>query len=391
MYFKYPNFVVLKQFKQFILPIFLVILSASLWGITAFARGFEYIEESEKDIAVRTPAKLQITQLLGNLSVQGWSNDRIRIKIKKTVVADSPEEAKNLFKLAGYRSEIADRKMEINSQYDHETSAPSHPNGDGSNNLNKSEKLNKLNSNEKRVRLDMVVMAPFYLQGMFWGVSGSIEVRNWNADLDVRSNSGAVLLDSVKAKRLSVTCSSCAVRLKGIQSSLRVVNDSGSIDAFGVSGKPLYFETNSGPVQVTEGKGNQIFVSRSGSILGQLLSGKIEFHSTQGQVVFREVSGFISGSGGSGNISIGMRKWEFLEKAFIDSEEGNVSLTLPESFSGEFDLKSGTGQVSTDFQIRFSENGTPRQPARILGDVREGGETLKITSRSGNIEILRRK
>ncbi len=150
-------------------------------------------------------------------------------------------------------------------------------------------------------------------------------------------------------------------------------------------------DTAGGAAAVARVSAEQLFVSRDGAINGRYLTGRIEFHTSQGGVDIRESSGFASGRSERGDIMLRMREWRFADKALVESARGNITLALPPTFSGEVDVWSGYGKTRMGFPIQTSRE--PRaygpEPANhIYGRVGDGGEQLKVFSQEGDVEVI---
>jgi hypothetical protein len=88
-----------------------------------------------------------------------------------------------------------------------------------------------------------------------------------------------------------------------------------------------------------------------------------------------------------------MRKWVFRDKAFIESGRGNLTLTLPATFSGDVDLWSLSGNAGIAFPLVRNVSGAfvgPEPANRISGRVGRGGELLRLYSEFGDVRVLKR-
>jgi DUF4097 and DUF4098 domain-containing protein YvlB len=175
----------------------------------------------------------------------------------------------------------------------------------------------------------------------------------------------------------------------------------GNIEITDVEGGQIYVESDEGSVTLTRIEGDQLYVSKAGPIQGNTLKGRIEFHTRQGGVTVTDSEGFISGRTESGAVTAEMKDWSFVDKALIESISGSVSLTVPQTFSGEVDLRTGTGRVYSAFPLNVPSALSPnnaglphekssRRPfSRLMGMVNDGGEQLKLASETGNVSLLK--
>ena len=336
----------------------------------------EFMEDSEKDFPLRSKVQLQVSNTQGDLFVQGWSLDnKIRVKARKRVVADKEAQAKPLFSGVEYSYRSSDENIEITSQYGASLSIE-----------------DRLQEKEHpRIHMDLTLFVPSKLKLQIWAVEGKVTLRNWNAPVEIRSNRGAIHIDSINTSLISLLCPSCSVQARNIFGSLRCIGGSGLIDLSRVSAKDVYVETDSGGIKLAHVEGNQLYVSKTGNVDGQFLSGKVQFSAHQTSIDFKEVSGLLSGRVEKGNVTATFKDQTFSENALIEAIHGNVSLTLPRRFSSEVDLWSVQGTTQLDFSLQRSEDArlSKRSANRLVVRVGDGGELLKVFSETGNIHLTR--
>ena len=343
---------------------------------TSMVYGKDFVDEVEKDYSLRSIGTLRVTNAKGDISIQGWSMDKVRIKLKKRVTADTPAQAEKLFDAVHYRYTSTDGNIEISSQY--------------GNSLSIADRLKE--KDHPSVRMDFIIYAPSSMKLSIWSVDGKVNLKNWNATVDVRASGGGVRLEGIKSDSTSVFCKTCSVQLKNIKSSVRCMGGTGNLELIGVLGKDIYVQTTSGQLKLWRIRGDQLYISESGSIDGQILSGKVTFQAHEASVGFKDVSGFLSGSAKSGDITASFRDWEFQDKSLIESTTGKIQLTLPRRFSGDIDVWSLRGKVVFDFPFEKTQSTAvygPEQENHLTGKVSEGGELLKVFSDGGDISILR--
>lgn len=353
----------------------LILLGLFLLSVAAYSK--EYVEESEKDFPLRSVGLLQISNMKGDIAVQGWALDKIRVRIVKRVMADTEGEASTVLKKVDYRLDTSGKNIELASQY--------------GGHLTIEERLQE--KEHPRVKMDFFILAPSRLRLRIWSADGKISLKGWNASAEVRSNSGPLLLDGVNGEMVSVLCDLCTAQVKNISGSLRCVGGVGSFELRHISGKKIYAETASGPLKLWHIHGNQLYLSKTGSIEGQFLSGAVEFRVKKSGVTFRQVKGFLSGSLEEGDLTAQIREWEWHDKSLIEVGKGNIYLSLPRTFTGEVDLSSKQGKISSDFIIQNADS-TPlvapiqqEQPNHWVGRIGEGGDLLKASTQMGSIEL----
>ncbi len=342
------------------------------------ASAAEFHDDIERDFALRSLGQLQITNLRGGITIQGWALDKIRVKARRKAVANTAEEAKKLFSALDFRFRAENSVIELSAEY-----------GKG---LEIQQRLRE--REQPHTSMEMVVYAPANLDLTVWAIEGSLSVKNWNASVDVRTSRGDVRIENLRSKNASVLCPSCSITAKTIRGgSLRCMGGTGSVDVSDFEGEDVFVETSTGQQSTSRISGEQqLYISRSGKLQGRDLRGRIEFQTQKGAVAFTESAGFISGRTETGDVSVKMRQWEFADKALIESAKGDIALSLPTDFSGEIDLWSVTGKTSSGFTSRAIEGGGtygPEPVSHIRGRVGDGGEQLKLFSQEGDVRLNR--
>jgi len=336
--------------------------------------------EIERDYNLRSIGQLQITNLRGAISVQGWSQDKIRVKAKRTVYATSSDEAKKLFSAMDFRYQEKEGNIEFSGQYGQGLAIDERV----------QERQRTFSDPTKAARMEMVVFAPSSLKLKVWASEGVVALKGWNSDAELRSSSGEIDGDTLKGSRVSCLCQSCSVHLKNTRGSIRAMTQSGSLNLDDSDASDIYLETSSGPISVNHVGGEQLlFVTKTGAITAKGLRGNLEFHTQQGAVSVTELNGFASGRSDSGDIEIKARDWEFHDNALIESQRGNVSVWLPANFAGDVDVASRKGTAEVTFSLKRSSE-IPSNPSHWVGRIgEEATDLLKIYSDTGAVKLLR--
>ena len=284
----------------------------------------DFTDEIERDFAIRSIGQLQVTNLRGPISIQGWSQDRIRVKAKRHVTAENSEESKRLLSAMDFRFRVVGKDIELSAEY-----------GRG---LEIKERLQE--QLHPKGQMEIQIFAPAHFDLRVWGVDSKVLLKGWSAPAEVRTIAGAIQVEGVKAKYISLLCPRCAMSAQAVKGDLRCMGGEGNISLMDVQSDHLYVETVSGEVRATHVTGEQLFVSKTGKIHGEWLKGRVDFHTQAGAIELLSGSGFVSGSSQSGAVSVQMSEWKFSDDALIETTQGDVELILPPSFSGDVDLKT---------------------------------------------------
>ncbi|MFF3019553.1 DUF4097 domain-containing protein [Streptomyces sp. NPDC057939] len=156
-----------------------------------------------------------------------------------------------------------------------------------------------------------------------------------------------------------------------------------------------------GPVDVNGVSGDTTLVGLSGRIKAHTVSGSVEAQSVTGELGFHSVSGgltVVDGSGGnvradsvSGDMLIDLAPDAAAPKPvdiFLNSVSGEVAIRLPHPADAKVEANTATGGVSNAFEdLRVSGQFGAK---RITGTLGTGAGTLRATTVSGAIALLRR-
>ena len=364
-----------SKWKQ-VLGLLLFIHSWSAWSATPQGLN-QFTFESEYDFPVRAIRPLEVSNVSGHVIIHGWSLDKIKVKVRKLVLAPNAQEASLLEKGVHFRHSVLPQSIELATQYGKELSIE--------------QRFKERES--PRIQLEMEIYAPATLNLKVWAMGGQTSLRSWSASAEIRSHAGSIEVNNLRGDRLSTLCESCRTQIQSVRAQrLRVISRAGESFLSQVQASEIYGESNQGKIQLLDVKGHQLYVTKSGTIDGKLLQGRVEFQGGSGAVTVSELSGFLSGSLDSGRLNAQVREWKFMDKGVIESRSGDIDLLLPVNFAGELDVWSVQGRAELNFALERSLDSTavgPQPLNRLRGRVREGGELLRVFSETGSIKVRR--
>lgn len=336
----------------------------------------EVSEMVEKDFKLRSLGTLHITNLRGSIQVMGWAQDRIRVRSRRFARVGGGQDAARLLRAMDFRYREFGGDIELAAEY-----------GRG---LGIQDRLRE--RTDPRTSMEMIVSAPASIRLRVWGADDPITVKGWRAPIEVRSGRGRIEVEEMSGDQVTLACPECSMSLRDIESNVRCMGGSGEVRLDGVRGSSIYAETRAGRQLLKGVRGAQLYVSRTGAIEGDGLSGKLEFHSESGAIRVERFRGFASGRTHSGSVSISAEEWHYEDRALFESATGNIELTLPPRFSGDVDLWSVRGATSVEFPLDSMALRPPYGPlpaSHLLGRVGDGGEQLRIFSVSGDVRLKR--
>lgn len=353
---------------------------------SAFAE--EGILETEKDIPLKNIGTLQMTNAYGPISVQGWSLDRIRIKIRKRWRTDEPL---IFVKSSPYpetlQKQLDSLDVQILSQKDRIEVIGSAGHG-----LSIEDKL-KFRKQALPV-LELVVRAPSHLAlQLFASHPEGVKVSAWSANVEIQGTDGSIDIQEVSSRNSQIACSGCVLSGRALSGKWKFFDKAGTIDLKDVKSDALFAETESGSIVLRDFRGKASLVSETGEVRVNRFAGEVDFRTKSAPVQLSEGRGTVLGGTESGDIHAEMSEWRNDEKTAVQSESGSIHLTLPDVFSGELDVGSESGKVFVGFALMNNQEKEvygPIPPNRFKGAVGTGlGELVRVFSKTGSVWVLK--
>lgn len=230
------------------------------------------------------------------------------------------------------------------------------------------------------------------------GAGASISIRNVSGDINVRGYDGdAVIVNGIKEGRdqEKVTIEdtsgpnnvSIGVRYE------RDCNCDASVRFEVQVPRNTRYEFNklstaSGNITMTTLTGDVVVHTASGDVTITDVSGRVDAATASGEMKVRNVTGTVSAKSASGNVDVQLARLEGTGNMEFASASGDVRVNAPADLDGNVQMSSATGEVRTDFplQVEKSEYGPGSRASGRLGG---GSRSLRISSASGNVSLLR--
>ena len=172
---------------------------------------------------------------------------------------------------------------------------------------------------------------------------------------------------------------------KGLQLTLNTGN--GELSITGATGD-VDGATGNGDVTVKETIGRVSARTGNGDVTVTGAQGPVKIGTGNGRVTAETSRGPVDVSSGNGDIEVrvGAVPADATSMTFTTGS-GNVRITLPRDFNGEIDATAGSGDITSDFDVRATGRITP---SRLHGTVGTGhGPLIKLGTGSGQL-VLRK-
>jgi len=216
--------------------------------------------------------------------------------------------------------------------------------------------------------------------------SGSVKAQDdfmlETKELQIATASGSIKWYATKAECMRIQAKSGSIELRDIEADLEVEASSGSIKLEDYKGR-VAIAANSGSVKVLDAEGILSVATGSGSVKVENCIGTVALATGSGSVSVENLEGCGGFATGSGSIKVEMTK--VTGDVSLESGSGSARLTLPTELSFTLEAKSGSGSIDTDFDEALSYNQEGNEVSGVVGE--NPTCTVTLETKSGKIDI----
>ena len=337
-------------------------------------------ETTERDVSLKKSLPLYLQHRIGNVSVQGWVQDRIRITIKKHVLADSEDGAKREFKKFDLITLETAKEFEIRIGHSQGTDL-----------------VSKMHDRlQSQVQVDLEIKAPYQSDlTLVTGEGKNIKVQEWRGGLEISGKNNSVQLSKLTLNQpILMNCLQCDTEIRDAKIEGHLMVGSKPIALIDVDTKNgLSLDEGTEEIKLENCRGKLNVHSKSGRLTVNKFEGDLSFQSNDGGAYVTQFSGNLNIQTLSGQAVIDV---DSIKKELnVDTEKGDVQVSLPSTFSGLIDLMSLRGEIVVQFPYEQKNGGLdlygPASLGRIDGAV---GSDRKILihaySKQGGVRVLRK-
>ncbi|UCF77815.1 MAG: DUF4097 family beta strand repeat protein [Candidatus Eiseniibacteriota bacterium] len=314
--------------RAIILVAAITVLALSVLPGVSAAEAAKYEETFERTEKLAMDGKVYLSNLSGNVTIVTWDRPDVKIHALKTSRAKSYEEAKERAELVKIEVKRSDGQLQIRTNYP-----------------------------ERRIKKQLNVYVAYELtipnraHATVSNVSGNIEAQDLGALAKLDTVSGNVIVVGA-AEGGVFSAVSGNVDLRDVGEDVNAKTVSGAIRLGKVSGT-VNVEAVSGGVELTG--------------LSDAQSANISVHS--GDITFE---GTLNRDG----------RYSFR------NHSGSITLILPGDTSFDLNVKTFSGNLTSEFKVLSEFEGKLKQPRRDLhGEVNGGGADVTIETFSGNVKL----
>lgn len=150
----------------------------------------------------------------------------------------------------------------------------------------------------------------------------------------------------------------------------------------------LELRTSDGSIRAVETAGELLAESGDGTIHLDDVSGRVEARTGDGSVRITGSPGALRARSGDGAIVLRIRRGTIMtEDWMVTTEDGSVSVELPDGFNAEIEADPGSdGRASSEITLANATGGT-RDNRRLTGRLGDGGHRFIVRTGDGRIRI----
>lgn len=340
--------------------------------------------EEEMDVRYKKQVPIYLQHDLGEISIQGWNQDLIRVKLKKSVVTDSEENAKLIFKQFSLISLETPKSVELRVGTPQGTDI-----------------LTKIRNQQlkKNIKIDLEIKAPSSLPiSIVVGTEKKLKLTQWRGKINITGKKNIVELAKIRANfPLNINCVDCSLSVSDSEFSGSILMSDQKIEITRSAAlpKPILIFSQKGMVSLDKTKGDFQVRTLSGDVYSKSHQGDLHIQSDSGKVHVEALEGDLDTQTQAGDIHVSAVK--ILNQLELKSRSGKIEIVLPHVFSGEVNLQSTKGDVLTDFSIqknkqKMNDQYGPELKGKMIGQV---GTDLHVNilanSESGKIHLKQKE
>ncbi|MBU6153452.1 MAG: DUF4097 family beta strand repeat protein [Bdellovibrionales bacterium] len=334
----------------------------------------------EQDLALKHALPVYIQHRLGDLSVQGWVQDRIRVEMKMKVLAETKEAAEQEFKKLDLITFEGKDRFEIRMGHSQGVDL-----------------VSKMRDRAKNpVQVDLFIKAPYQSNlSIVMGEGKRMKLEQWRGSVSLTGKGDFLSFGNLDLSgEISLNCIQCETEIRDSTLSGRISVGSKPVTLSGVNSKILNIDGGTEEIRIDQSTGKFTVHTRSGRLTVSRFKGDVQFQSEEGGAYLSQYSGGADIHTGSGQVVIDMD--EVRNGLNVDTEKSDIQIGLLPSFVGGLDLKSLRGDVIVQFPYEISGNSNlnrygPASSGQVDGAIgRKTRPLIHAYSKQGGVRIIRK-
>ncbi|NDF16020.1 hypothetical protein EB061_12000 [bacterium] len=337
-------------------------------------------DQVEKDLVLKRALPIYVNHRLGDVSIQGWVQDRIRVTLKYRGWTETEALARTEF------AKLALVTFEGRDQFEIRVG---HPQG--------VDLVTKMRDRARSsIHVDLEIKAPYQSAlALVLGEGQKLELEHWRGPVSLTGKNSQLEFSRLDlARELTLSCIPCQVDIRDSSLKGRLVVGSKPVQISQVKTSGLSIDAGNEEVRVERSEGRISVHTKGGRLNVNRFKGKVEFQSEDGAAFLNQLSGTAEVQTQSGQIMLDLD--EVNGPVHLDTERSDIQVSLQPHFEGAIDLLSLRGEVIVQFPYEAlktggSERYGPVSPGRVNGMI--GNRTSPLIhafSKQGGVRLIRK-
>jgi DUF4097 and DUF4098 domain-containing protein YvlB len=210
------------------------------------------------------------------------------------------------------------------------------------------------------------IQAPAYLVLELRGDDGDVDIRNWNAPLDIGIDDGDLTIEGISTNRITIRKEDGDLFGRGIEGELFVTSDDGDVVITDALMTRATIRMEDGDLEMSDSEGSLDVVTDDGSIrLQSLVSDDLDIRTEDGDIWIALVGGNPP-------------------DVDLESDDGSIELGVGPGVSAEFSINTEDGDVRVDLP---EADGVEIGESRATGSLRGGTGSIRMRSADGRVVL----
>ena len=247
---------------------------------------------------------------------------------------------------------------------------------------------------------------------------GDIEILKTTKNVDASTGGGEINIDDVKGA-VEASTGGGDITIRNAENRTRVSTGGGDIDIEDTKGEVIVstgggeirivrtggdvkLSTGGGEIDVREVSGNFEASTGGGEITAQTVEGDLDLSTGGGDIELEDIRGSLEVSTGGGDISADITLDDFSKDHHIEISTGGgeIDLKIPPNMPATIDAEIKYRrrswedyEITSDFslQITTEDEDSRYRIIRARGDINGGGDPIRLRSGGGNIRIRKNR
>ncbi len=339
---------------------------------TLFGQTYTYSGDLEQAFP-KNLTNVHVVSDRGDVSVQSWDQDKIKVSFNKTVGAKSEADARQVDGQTKPLITIAGDTLTVNA--------------------------NTGGAGEASVKNNLEIFLPRKAALDLALKRGDIAVRQRTGDVKASTNRGDASLEDI-AGNVSLTARRGSVTVSKVAGDLSVDGHIDDTTVSDVSGAVRFSGDFFGTISVARvGKGVSFKSSRTdlefAKLEGDLSMQRDELHATGAsgplhvatrakEIHLEDVSGDVRIEDSNADVELHAASRNPLGNVQVENHRGRIIFVAPPHAGFQLDARTTRGEVQSDFDVKIQSGD---RESHASGQVGNGGPNVRLTTDRGDIEI----